>query len=367
MLFVTGTRADYGKLEGLALAAAAAGHKVAFFVTGMHMLERYGLTKTEVHRRSEFEVIEFVNQRAGDPQDIILAKTLIGFSDVVQEYTPDFVVLHGDRIEAFACASVCATNEVVSVHIEGGEVSGTIDEIFRHCNTKLSNFHLVSSEAAANRVRRLGEHPSNVKVIGSPELDFHNQPTGVSLAEVRERYKIDMSEYGICVLHPVTSEKKNARRQAEAVFAALEDSSHKFVVIQPNNDPGSEAIFDVISSLPKDKFRVLPSMRFSYFSELLRSASIIIGNSSLGVREAPFLGVPSVDIGSRQSNRSTALSVFHCGYYDYSDIVNLINSYWGVRFERSYEFGTGNAVNNFLALIRDRTFDLPTIQKYFVE
>lgn len=157
ILFVTGTRADYGKLEPLALEAKAAEFDVTFFVTGMHMMAKYGLTKAEVHHGNRFNVVEFINQRDGDPQDTILAKTVMGFSDLLQEMKPDLVVLHGDRVEALACALVCAMNYVPCAHVEGGEVSGTIDEIFRHCNTKLSTIHLVSSEAARQRVLRLGK------------------------------------------------------------------------------------------------------------------------------------------------------------------------------------------------------------------
>jgi UDP-N-acetylglucosamine 2-epimerase (hydrolysing) len=157
ILFLTGTRADFGKLEPLAAAARDAGHRVTFFVTGMHMMDRYGLTVLEVRRMAGVGVHEFLNQRPGDPQDVILAKTVMGFSDYVQEHRPDLVVIHGDRIEALAGALVAATNYIPSAHIEGGEVSGTIDEVFRHCNTKLCTHHFVSSDRAARRVMVLGE------------------------------------------------------------------------------------------------------------------------------------------------------------------------------------------------------------------
>ena len=122
ILFVTGTRADFGKLEPLAIAALNAGFDVSFFVTGMHMLDRYGLTKFEVHRTKGVKVHEFLNQRVDDPQDLVLAKTVTGFSDFVTEHQPDLVVIHGDRVEALACALVCATNYIRCAHVEGGEV-----------------------------------------------------------------------------------------------------------------------------------------------------------------------------------------------------------------------------------------------------
>ncbi|MEJ8563133.1 UDP-N-acetylglucosamine 2-epimerase [Yoonia sp. GPGPB17] len=311
VLFVTGTRADFGKLEPLAIATRNASFEVSFFTTGMHMLERYGLTKLEVHRTPGVQVHEFLNQRIGDPQDMVLAKTVTGFSDFVKEFAPDLVVIHGDRVEALACALVCATNYIRCAHIEGGEVSGTIDEIYRHCNSKLASQHFVSSDDAARRVMALGEPAANIHTIGSPELDFHASPSGVTFAQVQARYDLLKAEdYGICVFHPVTSEADTMGTQADALFGALAQSGRNFVVIAPNNDPGSAAIFDAIAQMPQERFRALPSMRFAHFSELMKNAKAMIGNSSAGVREAPFLGLPSLDIGTRQTNRAKSPSVF---------------------------------------------------------
>lgn len=367
LLFVTGTRADYGKLEPLALAAQSVGHNVVFFVTGMHMMEKYGLTKKEVHRESRFTVFEFINQRDGDPQDIILAKTVSGFSDLIQEERPDLVIIHGDRVEALACAIVCATNYVRCAHVEGGEVSGTIDEQFRHCNTKLSCYHLVSSEDARDRVIRLGEDPSMIHVLGSPELDVHGRPSGVSLQEVKDRYEIESDDFGICIFHPVTSEVETIGAQARAFFDTLVESKKYFVVILPNNDPGSDRILNVIHSLPSNRFRVLPSMRFRYFSELMRHAAVIVGNSSMGVREAPFLGVPSIDIGSRQSNRATASSLWHATAFDQETISQFLKSRWGQRFPKSTNFGIGDSSQRFLAFLDSINADCKPFQKLFIE
>ena len=111
-----------------------------------------------------------------------------------------------------ACAFTCATNYVRCAHVEGGEVSGTIDEIFRHCNTKLATFHFVSSEAARRRVMRMGEPPDTIFAIGSPELDIHVRPSGVTIGEVRRRYEITRDVYGVVVFHSVTSEKDTIAR-----------------------------------------------------------------------------------------------------------------------------------------------------------
>lgn len=365
ILFVTGTRADFGKLEPLALAARDAGFAVSFFVTGMHMMARYGLTKVEVHRLSGIAVHEFLNQRAGDPQDMVLAKTVIGFSDFTREHRPDLVVIHGDRVEALACALVCATNYIRCAHIEGGEVSGTIDEIYRHCNSKLASNHFVSSADAARRVMALGEAQTAIHTIGSPELDFHAGPSGVTLQDVKTRYAIPFDDFGICVFHPVTSESATMGAQARALFGSLDASGRNFVVIAPNNDPGSTEIFAAIDTLPATRFRVLPSMRFAHFSELMKNACAMVGNSSAGVREAPFLGLPSLDIGTRQTNRAKAASVFFADAGDAAVIDTFLKSQWGQRHPRDAAFGGGSAAARFVTILQDTGFWNASLQKTF--
>jgi UDP-N-acetylglucosamine 2-epimerase (hydrolysing) len=365
ILFVTGTRADFGKLEPLATATRDAGFAVSFFVTGMHMLARYGLTKVEVHRTPGVQVHEFLNQRPGDPQDMVLAKTVTGFSDFVKEAQPDLVVIHGDRVEALACALVCATNYIRCAHIEGGEVSGTIDEIYRHCNSKLASDHFVSSKDAARRVMAMGEPKAHIHAIGSPELDFHAGPSGVSLAEVKSRYDLPFDNYGICVFHPVTSEADSMGAQAASLFGALAVSGRPFVVIAPNNDPGSTAIFDSIDAVPKDQFRVLPSMRFAHFSELMKNASAMVGNSSAGVREAPFIGLPSLDIGTRQTNRAKSPSVFFADATDTGAIAEFLRAQWGKSYPRHDAFGGGSAASRFADILKAAPFWETSLQKTF--
>lgn len=367
LLFLTGTRADFGKLEPLAVAARDAGHEVTFFVTGMHMLERYGATRNEVARVAGVQRHEFINQRIGDPQDFILSKTILGLSDWVHENPPDLAVIHGDRIEALAGALVCATNYIRCAHVEGGEVSGTIDEVYRHCNTKLCTYHFVSSQDARERVIKLGEDPRTVYAIGSPELDIHRRQALVSLEDVRRRYEITFKDYGIVAFHPVTSERTTIGAQAKSLFDCLRQSKKNYVVILPNNDPGSEEIFAEIEKLPPDRFRCLPSMRFAYFSTLMKNASALIGNSSAGVREAPFLGVPSLNIGSRQHKRSQSSTITDATAFDTEEIIRFLSKRWGRRFQEDISFGSGDAAARFVEILKEPDFWEVSQQKYFYQ
>ena len=359
IVFVTGTRADFGKLEPLIIKARDCGFDVSIFITGMHLLEQYGLTKIEVRRLKGVSFFEFHNDAESENQELVLSRTVCGFSDYIDKVKPELVIIHGDRIEAMSCAIVCATNYVLCGHIEGGEVSGTIDEALRHCNTKLAHHHFVSSITAGKRVRRLGESAGSVHVIGSPELDYHKNPLGVSLSEVKKKYEINFDEYGICIFHPVTSEKELAHFQAETLFTALENSQREFVVLLPNNDPGCSAIIKRIDRLPKNNFRVIPSMRFAYFSELLRNCSCILGNSSTGVREAPFLGIPSLNFGTRQYGRSKSPSITDVENLDSKKIIDFLRTQWTKKYLPDDSFGCGDAAQKFASVITDPNFGAP--------
>ncbi|PUE51476.1 UDP-N-acetylglucosamine 2-epimerase (hydrolyzing) [Limnohabitans sp. 2KL-17] len=356
LLFVTGTRADFGKLEPLAHAAQQAGFEIGFFITGMHMMGRYGETRLEVKRFAGAEFFEFVNQREGDALEFILSKTILGFSDFVHEHRPDLVIIHGDRVEALAASIVCAMRYIRSAHIEGGEVSGTIDESIRHCNTKLCATHFVSSEAARQRVLALGEAPDRVYNIGSPELDTHARPSGVTIEEVKTRYAIPFDDYGIVIFHPVTSEADTIGAQAKSLFACLEASGKNFVVIAPNNDPGTDEIFATLEQLPSERFRIIPSMRFNYFSELMKNAAVMVGNSSAGVREAPFLGLPSLDVGTRQNNRAQSMSVTACCAHETQAIIKFLSNQWGVRSAMNNAYGKGLASVQFVHAVSSFVF-----------
>jgi len=310
-------------------------------------------------------VHEYINQDADDPQDAILARTIMGFSDFIKTANPDLVVVHGDRVEALACALVCATNYVRCAHVEGGEVSGTIDEMFRHCNTKLAYCHFVSAQSAARRVRALGEPDDAIYTIGSPELDFHAGASGISLDDVRDRYDIHFPEFGVCTFHPVTSEAATMGAQAKAFFDALVASKRDFVVILPNNDPGASDILSVINGLPAAQFRRIPSMRFAHFSELMKHASCIVGNSSAGVREAPFLGVPSLDIGTRQDSRADGPSITSCAANDQAAITHFLDVQWGKSWPRDASFGVGRAAEMFVEVLADDAFWTRSMQKNF--
>ena len=141
--FITGTRADFGKLRPVISEFIKRGHDLKIFVTGMHLFDEFGLTIEEVKNHFNELVYTFKNQDLDDPHTKVFIRTLVGLDEFNEAYKPELVFVHGDRVEAFAACSFFAMNQIPVAHIEGGEVSGTIDEIYRHCNTKLFIFILL--------------------------------------------------------------------------------------------------------------------------------------------------------------------------------------------------------------------------------
>jgi UDP-N-acetylglucosamine 2-epimerase (hydrolysing) len=368
ILFVSGTRADFGKLNPL---ISSVNHETLFetriFVTGMHMLKEYGHTFQEVIRKCPAEKFLFINQRYGDEMDTIFAKTVQGFSDYIREQKPDLIVIHGDRLEALAAATVAMLNGCRIAHIEGGELSGTVDESMRHAITKMSHLHFVSNPEAKGRLLQLGESDSSIFVIGSPEIDIMNSEDLPSIEVVKQYYGLDFEEYGICIFHPVTTEVDAIRAQAESLVNALISTGENFLIVLPNNDKGS---FEILNAYEKIKgnsrFRVIPSLRFEYYLVALREAMVIVGNSSSGVREAPYFGVPSVNLGSRQQGRAVAETIVNVGFEE-DELIQAIRLAKNFSRTKSSNFGDGKAGQKFLSTLSNpEIWEIP-LQKYFVD
>jgi len=354
ILFVTGTRADFGKLKPL-IREVARGEQFQYriFATGMHMLSRYGSTIAEVYKSGFDNVYPFVNQdgSVNTQMDLVLANTVQGLGHFLREFPQDLVVVHGDRIEALAGAIVGALNNTLVAHVEGGEVSGTVDELLRHAVTKLSHLHFVANDDARARLLQMGEMRESIFVIGSPDIDVMLSESLPSVDDVRDRYGIPFSEYGILLYHPVTTDVGGLRKRVTSVVSSLERSGRNFVVLYPNNDTGADVILEVILELQgHPRFRVLPSMRFEYFLTLLKHAQVLVGNSSSGVREAPVYGVPSVNIGTRQLNRYRYPSILDVPEDEAAILVALENLPCAV--PPSFHFGRGQSARLFVDLLR---------------
>ncbi|CAH7484694.1 UDP-N-acetylglucosamine 2-epimerase [Vibrio chagasii] len=368
ILFLTGTRADFGKLKSLITRVEQHdGFEAHIFVTGMHMIAKYGMTATEVEKAGFKSIFKYINQNGHDSMDVILAKTIQGLSDYAKELDPDMIVVHGDRVEAMAGAIVGSLNNILVAHIEGGEVSGTIDELIRHSVSKMSHLHFVSNDVAKSRLIQLGESESNIFVIGSPDLDIMTSDTLPSLNEVKQRYEIDFDNYSVFMYHPVTTELNDLSKNISEAVSGIISSGKNYVVIFPNNDHGSEIIINELSRLSgNSRFKIFPSIRFECFLTLLKNAELMVGNSSAGIREVPFYGIPTINLGSRQNNRSNATSIINI-VENAKLISEAIAKVGNCSFERTLEFGAGKSDELFINLIESEHIWNTSQQKLFMD
>jgi UDP-N-acetylglucosamine 2-epimerase (hydrolysing) len=297
--------------------------------------------------------------------DAIIGKTITGLSDYIKEIDPDLILVHGDRIESLAGAIVGCLNNTLVAHVEGGEISGTVDDLIRHSVTKLAHIHFVSNMDSKNRLLQLGEQPKSIFIIGSPEIDILNSPDLPNLNEVLTKYEITFNDYILFIFHPVTTEVHNLDQHLLSIKRLLTHPAHNFLVIQSNNDFGSEKIKELYKELSNNKnIRILPSMRFEYYLTALKNAKMIIGNSSSGVRESSYFGVPAINLGTRQKGRSESKNIINCDY-DFIKINDIINKNYGKRFESTEEFGEGESGSKFKKVLSDPHFWQTAIQKTF--
>ena len=367
ILFITGTRADFGKLYPIIrVVDDSDDYDCHIMATGMHLLEKYGYTYVEIEDAGFKNVFPCYNQSVNisNNMDLILSNSISSFGHYIKELKPDLIVIHGDRIEALAAAIVGVLNNIRVAHIEGGEVSGTIDESIRHAITKLSHIHLVSNDETARRVEQLGEENFRIFKIGNPDIDVMLSNNLPSLKEVFKRYNINLNKYGIFCYHSVTTELEVLRKNIQQVIKALIESKLKYIFIYPNNDEGSEIIIEELNKVKNNSnFKILKSIRFTHYLTLLKNANFIIGNSSSGIHEAPVYGIPTINIGTRQNNRAKLQSIYNVSEKK-NEIIEIIEKIPTVT-QPCFHYGKGNSADLFLKIVKkEEIFRIP-IQKVF--
>ena len=369
IVFLTGTRADFGKLKSLIKITQNSDlFEVHIFVTGMHMIPMYGKTVNEIYKSGFKNIYEFENHDDQNHMDRNLAKTISGFSKYIEDIKPNLIVIHGDRIETLAGAIVGSLNNILVAHIEGGELSGTIDELIRHSVSKLSHIHLVANDEAGQRLVQMGENKTSVFNIGSPDLDVMHSDDLPELSFVKDYYNIAYKNYALVIFHSVTTEVELLADQVNILVDSLIKSEKNYIVVFPNNDLGSEIILAEYKRLKdNNKFKVFPSLRFEYFLVLLKNCEFIIGNSSAGLREAPYYNIPTINIGNRQHNRVKSLNIINIDF-NQNDILENIEKISQMKIcDKDVNFGDGNSDTLFLELLKDEKIWNTPHQKQFLD
>jgi GDP/UDP-N,N'-diacetylbacillosamine 2-epimerase (hydrolysing) len=319
ILCVTGSRADYPRVKSV-LKEIKNDKKfdLKIIVTGSHLLKEYGYSINEIYE-DNFKIhkkIKIFNQNFNTLYGMTIAsaectKQLAKELNILK---PDIVLLTVDRVETLGAAVAVSLMNLPIAHIQGGEVSGTIDENIRHAVSKLSHFHFVSSKDAKLRLIRMGERSDRVFNVGCPYINVIENNKYKSKLQLSKKYEFDpKKKLAILIQHAVTNEFGHSESQIKKTLEALKKFNDlQIISIYSNTDAGSK---EIINEIKKFKFiKLIPNMNSNDFLSLLKISNFIIGNSSSGIRESPSFRIPAINIGSRQNNRMKAKNVIEVSY-----------------------------------------------------
>lgn len=322
ILFVTERRADYSRLKPIMRAVRESKKlELQLLVTGAHLLKGFGSTINTI-REDGFKINAVLKTFLENDEDSgasmvkAMGKALVGMPDIFKKLKPD-IIFSGFDIGANFAAAITGMHMNIHVsHIQGGEVSGTIDEVIRHGMTKFAHIHFPATAESAKRIIKLGESSNRVFNVGSPSIDTIKTMKYLPKKKIFSNYGLDINKKLIILIqHPVTTEVGQAISQINHSIKAIQDINQKHdtqaIAIYSNNDAGGKRI---INQLKQSEIKVLPHILYEDFLNLLKYAGVLVGNSSSGIHEAPSFGLPVVNIGSRQQLRERAKNVIDVGH-----------------------------------------------------
>jgi len=329
ILCITGTRADYPRVKSVLKEIDMRKNLILqLVVTGSHLLEEYGYSIQEIIDDG-FHIDKKVPMFTGDYNSPVgmakaAAKCTKGIANALFALKPDLVLLTVDRVETLAAAVAVSLMNFPIAHIQGGEVTGTIDESIRHAVTKMSHIHFPATKDAAERIIKMGEDPEMVFQVGCPYIDIINSIEKKSKEELSLEYGFSTNKpLIIFTQHPVTTEYGSSSSQIKITLDALKLFPEcQIIAFSSNTDAGGQ---EIISAVRNEKnFIHISNMVSSDFLSLMDCADVMVGNSSAAIREAPSFHLPAVNIGTRQQGRLRAENVIDVEH-DEEQIINAIN------------------------------------------
>lgn len=318
ILYISGTRADYGLMRETLLAIRRHPKlKVEIVATGMHLMPRFGLTIDEI-KKDGFKIHK-INATYKEDNKESMASFIGRFVQLlikkIKIIKPDIILLLGDRGEILAGALVGAYLTIPTVHIHGGDTTSTVDEIARHAITKLSYIHFPATKNSAERIKKMGEDSWRIFTVGAPGLDSILNEELVSFNEIGKKYELNLSKPILLVIqHSITTEIEDAAQQMKETMEAIRELGYQTIVIYPNADPGGRRMIKVIEKYRKYPFiQIYRNIPRQEYLGLMKVADVMVGNSSSGIIEAPSFYLPVVNISTRQSDRERAENVIDVG------------------------------------------------------
>lgn len=306
---VTGTRAEYGLLFPAMKAIETNPElELSVLVTGMHLMPEFGYTVEEIEAdgfKIDAKVPTFSREDTVKAMAQSLGKGIIGMTDALEKIEPDILVVIADRGEALAAAISGAFMNIPVAHIHGGDISGCIDEPTRHAITRFAHIHFPATKESADRIIRMGEEAWRVHVVGPLGIYAMTSRNFIPKNKLCKMLDLNPCKPILLVLqHPVTTQNEKADEQMNQTIEALAALEEQAVIIYPNADAGGRKIIRVIEqNMEYPFFRIYKNLAYLTFTSLMRISSVMVGNSSSAIVEAPLFGVPAVNIGLRQEGR----------------------------------------------------------------
>lgn len=352
-------RANYGRLKPVIAAIKDhPGLELQIICAGTMVLERFGRA-ADVVRKDGFTVDSEIYIELEGSIPATMAKSVgfavIEFSSEFQRLKPDMVLIIGDRYEALAAGMAAAYMNICTAHIQGGEVSGSIDESARHCLTKLAQYHFPSTKRAADYIMRMGERPDTVFHVGCPSGDIAKSldktlPPNVFSQGVGGR--IDPSKpYMMAIVHPVTTLLGTEFEETTALLEGMAEIGVQTLWLWPNIDAGSDHVSSAIRSYRERNnerhkaswLRLVKNYPPDVYQKLLANAACVVGNSSSFIRDSGFFGTPVVLVGKRQVGREVAENVAYTDYAKDSIVATIRKQLEHGRYVPSTLYGDGHA------------------------
>lgn len=328
ILYVSGTRADYGLMkQTLGAIKNHPGLSLTIAATGMHLMPEFGSTIEEI-TRDGFSVFPIEARHRDDSRESMaefLGIFIQKLSAYVTNKRPDMLLLLGDRAEMLGGAAVGSYAGIPVAHIHGGEVTRTVDEVTRHAITKLAHLHFAANKESKRRIIAMGEESWRSHWVGAPGLESIHGNGMPSFEVIAKKYQLERKSPLLIVMqHPVSEEYQKSAEQIKNTMEAVKGLGYQTIVIYPNADAGGRAMVKVIESYANEKtIRSHKTLPHEEFLALMKYASVLVGNSSSGIIEAPSFHLPAVNIGTRQQGRERGANVIDTDY-DKSNIQRAI-------------------------------------------
>jgi len=376
VVIVSERRADYSRFKPImSLMKSDPFFDYKLIVTGISLLKEYG-EDIKIIQRDGFKItsaIPMYRENAPDSGAEMArsySRVMYGLSNIFEELRPNLVLTGFDIGANFSAAVIGAHMNILVAHIQGGEVTGSIDESLRHATSKFAHIHFAATEEAAKRLRRMGENPKFIFVVGCPSIDALVQSPLIPRDRVMKILQLNSDQpYVLIIQHPITSEIDQAGFQITQTLEAVREIGIQGIILYPNNDAGTRAI---ISGIRNSHLRFIKSLPSEVFANVLRYSEALIGNSSTGIHETATFHIPTVNIGTRQQGRERPKNVIDTNYKKEEIKRAIKKALYNREFKKIVRnvknpYGNGHSAEAIIRILK--TLDIRSIplQKRFID